>query len=204
MSTPTYDGDWTVARQDGPTVITWERETYTHIFKKKFKVLAANYSRTAMDTAIDETFPFVLNGVPVLVDESEPSAEDCGVVTFERTFAEPPATRDEFIGYVHNSQYGLTIDGTFDILEYARQCTARVHFEYFNTTSPGSITYNRAYKLVKIGTTVYNTGGPNPGFDVERVAEDSTIERWQAFPRSNFYVRRTLYVNQPGITVRSA
>ncbi len=87
------------------------------------------------------------------------------------------------------------------MIEYARNCTARVYFEYFNTDDPASISYNFAFKYLTFDSTIYNTGGTDPGYDVERIAEDSTVERWAAFPRSNFYVRRTIYVTQPSISL---
>ncbi len=188
MATPYTDGDWTVAKRNGPLIVSIDDNTRSYIYTHEMVQLAANWARLAINTVSPE-------GGSNLVHETEPQSIDGGCVSWSRVYADLPPSRDEYIPYVHNAQYIAVVEGDSQVLELPRATVARVRYDYFNTTTPASIEIYRAYKLITVGDFIINLWPPDPGYGVERIAEDSVIERWK-WPGCSMWERRTIYVHQ--------
>ncbi len=180
------DGTWTTAQQDGPKVRMIDPDTRSLVYDEKMMQTAEDWAPLALDTT---------NSLGAfLVHESDPSALDCGILSWTRTFADVPESRNEFGEYVHSAQYAVA----GQLFELSLKTTARFQYDYFHTSDPSGVTLLRAPRAGMSGDIFYVLYPPFPEDGTERVAEDSKLTRWRW--HCNIWERVTIYVVQPTLS----
>lgn len=178
-----YDGTFTTASQDGPTVVMIDPDTRSLIYEHRMIQTAEDWAALALDTT-DAAGAF-------LVHESNPQSEDCGLLRWTRTHAEVPSERNEYGEYVHSAQYAVA----GQLLELSLKTTARFNYKYYHTSDPTTIELVRAPRGGISGDISYVIYPPFPEDGTERPAEDSKLSRWRW--HANIWEMLTIYVVQP-------
>jgi len=173
------DGNFTVAAQNGATVITQDQITLSLIYTVPMIQTAEDWEPLARDS-LGPGFPS-----SYLVEETSPTSAGGGLVTWERIYCEIPDDRTEYESYVHPYQF---LQGT-SILEIPVPLTSSIEYSYVKTTTPDTISILRAYLLVQTGIYLYSLG-TDPGASDPIIATDTTVTRW----RGNIYEVKTRYV----------
>lgn len=180
-----YDGTFTTAQQNGPTVVKIDPNTRSLIYEHKMIQTAEDWAPIALDTQNSAN--------AFLVFESDPQATDCGLVEWTRIYANVPNSRDEYGEYVYPIQFAISTEG--EVFEIAVKMTARFHYDYFHTAVPSGVEILHASKIGASAGITYVLYPPFPTQGTERVAEDSTLKRWQW--QCNIWERMTIYVTPP-------
>jgi len=188
-NTVLYDGASGVGNhsrpfQVGPQIKWTDEQTRGTLYKRRYRQRASLWAPLALSAK-----------GPIggwLVEETQPSPIGNGIVEWERVWAYLPPSRTRGETTVFNYQ---ELQGT-DIVELPITTTALVDYDYFHTLDPSTIPQLRAYRLIKVGETIY-TLGPAPATGAQLVlAEDSRVREW----RGHIYERAAIYVRPSTFT----
>ncbi len=178
----TYDGNFTIATQNGPLKKWWDSETQAYMYRQSMVQIVANWVKQG----------WTLKGPDggYLTEETEPNVEG-PLAYWDRVFAWVPPTRVMGESLVYPYQLEFT-GGTGDpsIVEIPLSITALVTYDYFYTTDPSTIPINRTYRIGLADGILYSVG-PFPADATNAVLQDSSLRQWKGLiwerktPRGN-------------------
>ncbi|HEX8309940.1 MAG TPA: hypothetical protein VF614_01405 [Chthoniobacteraceae bacterium] len=174
-----YDGSYTSPTAIGPLVRSTDPDTQSYLFRQHFHQLANKWQRTLQGA-------YGPHG-SYLVEESEPTEKDGGIVEWSRLYAQVPPRRTEGQPYNHTYQFLTSEGGIEEVVLYSSSVLV---FDYFETSDTSTIPLFEAFRLFTFGGVTHSVGTPpEPGAPFI-IAEDSTLNRW----RGTIWERVTRYV----------
>lgn len=216
MPVPTYiyDGDLTAARERGP--IEWHEpfrdkgDTSSYEVRQKYWQLAGYYRPTVnpvngfnrYETMVTYSTP---RGTAYLVEESDATHVEPGILEFTRTYASIPRTRYEKGSIVYSQQFESTNvtygfenpPGGTEVEEIPQSVNAAVKYEY-GLTEFSQLYTPKVYVL--FGRRLTSSGYVAPTAGVEFLAEDST----QGIYKGGIFFRRSVLATFPAYTSAAA
>lgn len=191
MSTPAgihYDGDFSNPLQDGPWEPSVDEEVQTTLYKGYFQQIAVNFRRAS----------FGITGPlgSTLVEESEFSCTGGTILRWARAYAIKPPSRTVPEPFVYPYQEALKVDGQWTLIEFPLFLTSFVTYDYFSTTTPGTISLPQTYRLSVLVNNVFGIGDPPAAGATSIIAENAKLTRW----RGNIWERVTRTIPAANIT----
>jgi hypothetical protein len=181
----------TASLMAGPVFeVPFRADPRNYLYHVQYKVKLASYQKLALDVS----GPY--GGIHV--GESQFKNERGGILTFWRTFALVPFARDEWESHTYGFQWWHTEGGTGSITEIPKTVNSRVHYDYFNTTSPETtIQLPHAPRVINVFGALYAQNGYGsliPGQEI--LAADATYKQWHG----NIYERMQRFVREESAT----
>jgi hypothetical protein len=191
---PYFDGDHTIANQEGPIRYWQDEVTRSRLYAVKVRQIASYWKALAISA------PGPQGGF--LVHESQPRAIGGPLLEWERTYADVPAAFSRCEMLTYPIQLIVTTSGlesySQSLAEIPINTPVQVNYSYaLTTTAWDGVTFPvvRKCTIVMVGPLFYHVGSPPtlPATNVQ--GADTEISRW----KGDIYQARNMILNVPDL-----